>query len=356
MVDIVTAGIDTRRLAALEDVIERGVQTFIEVGNALREIRDSRLYRAEYVTFDDYCRERWGMQRAHAYRQIEAAGVASALSPIGDTPLNEAQARELAPLLKKDEQEALAVWRELREAPGGEHVTAERVRRLVKKRVERIVREEGRAQSCPTSLPREAFSGLATIHHCDFRELDIPEKSVDLIFTDPPYPGEYLPLWADLGRFAAKALKPGGLLVSYSGQYHLNQIMDSLSTHLEYYWLGGIVSAGQRNQVFARRVHSRVKPLLFYKPPKGGGARDWFLDAYLEGTREKGHHEWQQSVDEARYYIERLTAPGDLVVDPFLGGGPTAVAAQELGRRFIGCDVDAQAVSVTHTRLWEQVA
>lgn len=51
------------------------------------------------------------MERAHAYRQIDAAQVAGVLSPNGDIPTNEAQARELAPL--RDQPEAMAeAWQE----------------------------------------------------------------------------------------------------------------------------------------------------------------------------------------------------------------------------------------------------
>jgi hypothetical protein len=72
-------------------------KTFVEVGLALSEIRDSRLYRANYSTFEGYCRERWGWSRVHAHRLIEAADVVKTL-PIGNTAAiaTESQARELA--------------------------------------------------------------------------------------------------------------------------------------------------------------------------------------------------------------------------------------------------------------------
>jgi protein gp37 len=80
-------------LARHEATIERGQPTFVEVGNALRAIRDGRLYhRAGYDDFDAYCRARWGYSRVHAHRQIQAARTATAL-PIGNRPANEAQAR-----------------------------------------------------------------------------------------------------------------------------------------------------------------------------------------------------------------------------------------------------------------------
>jgi len=83
------------RLAELETRIERGLQTFIEVGEALAEIRDQRLYRESHATFEAYCRERWGWSRQHAYRQIKAAQMVGTLSPMGDKPANERQARAL---------------------------------------------------------------------------------------------------------------------------------------------------------------------------------------------------------------------------------------------------------------------
>lgn len=84
------------RLKECESRIENGVQAMIDAGNALAEIRDSRLYREQYGTFEAYVKERWGQSRAHAYRIIHAAGIVSGLSPMGDiTPTNERQARAL---------------------------------------------------------------------------------------------------------------------------------------------------------------------------------------------------------------------------------------------------------------------
>jgi hypothetical protein len=126
--------IETVRLVELEQTIERGLQTFIEVGEALREIRDSRLYLERYDTFEDYLRERWsGMSRSRAHRLIDAADVVEML-PIGNTPANEAQARELVPLL--DTPDELAdVMREL-QAEHGDRLTAAKVRTAVEQRLQ----------------------------------------------------------------------------------------------------------------------------------------------------------------------------------------------------------------------------
>ena len=85
---------DVERLAALEGIIETGMQTFIEVGEALLEIRNDRLYREQgFATFESYCRERWQWSKSHVNRQIQAAQVVQNLTPIGAKPQNEAQAQ-----------------------------------------------------------------------------------------------------------------------------------------------------------------------------------------------------------------------------------------------------------------------
>lgn len=86
--------LEAGRLADLEIVIEKGKRSFVEVGNALAEIRNARLYRKEFKTFDGYCEAKWGWTRSYACRLIESAEIK--LLPIGNRITNEGQARELS--------------------------------------------------------------------------------------------------------------------------------------------------------------------------------------------------------------------------------------------------------------------
>jgi phage N-6-adenine-methyltransferase len=122
----------TDRLLECERVIERGLNTFVEVGAALLEIRDSRLYKDSYSTFEDYCRERWGMQRHYANRLISAAEVTNNLVPIGTIPANEAQAR---PLVGLPQEQQFQVWQQVVEtAPEGK-ITGAFVQEVVEKTI-----------------------------------------------------------------------------------------------------------------------------------------------------------------------------------------------------------------------------
>lgn len=125
-------GPEAARLYRLEQTIERGRQTFVEVGNALVEIRNGRLYRESHGTFEDYCLDRWQFSKTQANRLVQASEVAEALAPMGVIPANERQARELAPLLDEPEQLREA-WAEASEDG---KPTAAKVEQAVAKRLD----------------------------------------------------------------------------------------------------------------------------------------------------------------------------------------------------------------------------
>ena len=75
----------------------------------------------------------------------------------------------------------------------------------------------------------------------DLREVlaDLPDHLVDAIVTDPPYDEEGIPLYEDLGRLAARVLKPGRLAAVYCGHLHLDEEMGLLAQGgLTYMWHG----------------------------------------------------------------------------------------------------------------------
>jgi len=84
-------------LIECEAIIERGLKTFIEVGNALVQIRDEKLYeQSGYETFTEYLEQRWQLTRRHAYHLIDAAGIAEDVNRGSQIQLpNERTARAL---------------------------------------------------------------------------------------------------------------------------------------------------------------------------------------------------------------------------------------------------------------------
>lgn len=119
------------QLERCETVIQRGLQTFLETGNALATIRDQGLFRETHRGFRSYCRDKWNLGKTHAYRLIDDAAAVAELSPIGDKPANEAQARALA---EAPEGERQSVWDEaVGAAPDGK-VTAAHITSIIERR------------------------------------------------------------------------------------------------------------------------------------------------------------------------------------------------------------------------------
>jgi len=222
-------------------------------------------------------------------------------------------------------------------------------KRVELKRLERIARE-AHVETHKDYVLDETIIEDVQMYHCDFRELPIDAGTVDLIFTDPPYPKEYLPLWSDLAQFAARVLKDGAPLITYIPQFWFPEIIWRLMQHLEYFWLGSLYQPGAHNIIHPYQIRTLSKPLLFLS--KGNYVpRGWLEDTVVSEGRQKDCHEWQQSLGPALHFVEKLTLPGELIVDPFLGAGTTALAAKQLGRRFIGCDIDANAIAAAKQRL-----
>jgi hypothetical protein len=117
----------------LESIIRTGVKNFKEVGEALAQIWEKKLYADEYGTFEQYCNEKWGIHRRTAYKMMTAATVAANVCPVGHID-NESVARELAVLPKETQIEvAKKIFNTAKP------VTAERVRAEVQRVINPVV-------------------------------------------------------------------------------------------------------------------------------------------------------------------------------------------------------------------------
>jgi hypothetical protein len=123
---------ETAELAQHEATIQRGLREFVEVGNALAAIRKGNLYRQEFNTFEEYCKEKWDISPRRAYQLTDAAQILDELRTNGtqtEPPKNERAARELkaAPAGKRAE-----AWQKATtEAPPGKQPTAAQVKTAV---------------------------------------------------------------------------------------------------------------------------------------------------------------------------------------------------------------------------------
>ncbi len=112
-------------LRAAEAAIAEHLGAWVNVTNALLEIRQRRLYRETHDSFREYVRERWGLSEAHGHRLVLHAGVLD--SPVGERIANERQAREIAAYL--DDPELLErIVQRADEIQNGKSLTAKALR------------------------------------------------------------------------------------------------------------------------------------------------------------------------------------------------------------------------------------
>ncbi len=182
-------------LERLEEVVTRGKQTFLEVGSALVEIHNRKLYKSTHRAWDRYCKDRWGFARAHAYRLMQAARIVADMakvSPIGDTlppPENESQVRSFNRLRTGEEQ--ARQWQKLVEDGDGlptaeeaEEAVEEFLAGMSEDERERLLGEERRAKATarasvkPDVRVRQLKTALGFAERC-LRKLQRVEDTED---------------------------------------------------------------------------------------------------------------------------------------------------------------------------------
>jgi hypothetical protein len=167
------------------------------------------------------------------------------------------------------------------------------------------------------------------------------------VITDPPYAEADVPLYGELAHFAMRVLKPGGWCLAMTGDLYIGRIF-RLMTEAGLIERGMITVAspgGYHARIATTKTFGDAKTILLMQkepirqPPQWGPN----LIAAPKGGYDKSLHRWQQSQPVFETLVERFTAPGDLVADPFAGSGATLRAALVLGRSAWGSDVDALA-------------
>lgn len=204
--------------------------------------------------------------------------------------------------------------------------------------------------SAQKTISREKLKSVESV--CDLRvcscaDLFASGIKPDAVITDPPYPQEFLPVFTELAVGCKTAEVP--LVAVMSGQSYLPEVMRRLCEHLAYRWtLAYLTPGGQAVQQWQAKVNTAWKPVMLF-----GKALEWFGDVATSNTNDndKRFHGWGQSESGTADLVKRLTKPGQLVCDPFLGGGTTAVVSLALGRRFVGCDIDKTYVEQARARV-----
>jgi hypothetical protein len=175
-----------------------------------------------------------------------------------------------------------------------------------------------------------------------------------LFITDPPWERDALPLYAELGKLAQQKLKPGGFCLVLCGQLYLNEVMARLSESLDWYWLCAVrLLGGAHGRICQRNIANNFKPILMFtkRPAAKQAHNQWIADLVDRPKADKLHHKHGQAAGDSQYFVEQLTLPGQLVVDPFVGGGTVPEICARTGRRFVGTELDPGIAAAARARV-----
>lgn len=225
---------------------------------------------------------------------------------------------------------------------------------------------------------------MINLMHGDCLDLmkTIPDGSVDLILTDPPYGTTackwdsvipFDPMWAELKRI----IKPNGAIVLFGSEPFSSALRMSNIKQYKYDWVWkkrAVNFLNAKKQPLREVENILVFNSLVYNPqgliysPKvnkrsnsteTNGAHGLSnLSEYtnypkniLEFKNERGLHPTQKPVALLEYLIKTYTQEGETVLDFTMGSGSTGVAAKNTNRKFTGIELDDRYFSIAKERI-----
>ena len=173
----------------------------------------------------------------------------------------------------------------------------------------------------------------------------IPDKSIDLVLTDPPY-GINKAEWDKIypRGFEKECLRIGKTVAIMCGQWAIPKCLQQIGDS----YLSIICLDNRNGMTFSPIGFGNWIPVIIAgeKPKKRG--RD-LLSFVVKGK--KPEHPSPKPIDAMLKIIDRLSECGDTILDPFMGSGTTGVTCKELGRNFIGIEINEEYFKIAEKRI-----
>jgi site-specific DNA-methyltransferase (adenine-specific) len=171
----------------------------------------------------------------------------------------------------------------------------------------------------------------------------MPDKSVDFAFADPPY-GIGKAYWDKKypSGFEQELLRISMGVGITCGQENIGTCINNLGDEYK-----GIVSAWNMNGMTYNKIGfgNWIPTIIAGKIKRG---QDFFKFSIKE---KKPNHPSPKPIEYMIKLIERFTDINDIVFDPFLGSGTTAVACIKTNRRYIGIEIDPTYIEIAKKRI-----
>lgn len=223
----------------------------------------------------------------------------------------------------------------------------------------------------------------------------IDGDSVDLILTDPPYNlglfmkeratnlkalrdnyfgaagwdnleyGQWNESMDSLFGEAARVMKPGGSMVVFMAVIKVESIIAQAVKHGFYYkttgtWHKQNPMPRNMNLHFVNSTESWIYFTYGARVGtfnnEGKAVHDYFESPVTpKSERKYGKHPTQKPIALMDFFVEKLSNPGDLVLDPFMGSGSSGVSAIRNGRRFTGIELEETYYDIATKRIQDEL-
>lgn len=177
---------------------------------------------------------------------------------------------------------------------------------------------------------------------------NIPDNSIDLIFTDPVYQNIEDYNW--LAEASLRLLKPTGQVLVYQAHKWLPETMKALEP-LKYIW-----TLGERMTRHARYWPLNMficwRPLLWYAK-EAVPFNKLGPDFSTHSSRFDSNFKWDKGVGHIVHWLLQLTKEYDIVVDFFCGGGAIPASCYAQNRHWLGFEINSDTAKLARKRVRE---
>lgn len=209
----------------------------------------------------------------------------------------------------------------------------------------------------------------------------IPDESIDLIATDPPYPvmargnngnagGMFLKKInmdgkvfehndINVSEYAPeffRVLKDGSHLYVMTNHINLIEMLNTF-TKVGFHFIKSLIW-DKGNKIMGQFYMSQFEYILFFRKGFGKKINNCGTSDILSIPNNKtkapdgsNYHDTEKPVELFKILIENSTQKGEVVMDPFMGIGGCGVACKQSGRSFIGCEIDKKYFDVAKNRI-----
>lgn len=209
----------------------------------------------------------------------------------------------------------------------------------------------------------------------------IPNESINLIVTDPPYPVTKKGCAGNTGGMMKTKITMQGKIFTYNdvdcteyapefyrvlkdGSHcyvmsnHVNLIkMLNTFTNTGFHFIKSLIW-NKSNKIMGRFYMSQFEYILFFRKGKGVKINHCSTSDILsipnnktKDVNGKNLHDTEKPIELMKILIDNSSQPDEIVLDPFMGIGSTGIACKELNRQFIGIEIDSKYFTIAKERI-----